>query len=235
MKAVILVGGLGKRLRPLTFSIPKSLLSVGGKKPILQTIIEHLIKFDVNKIIFSTGYLSELIEVFCGDGSKYGITFHYTKEDIPLGTAGPLSLMRHLIDKKEDFILMNGDIITDLDFSKMVAFHKMKKYPLTVGYTKFIYKSPFGVLKIAEDKIKRITEKPSMKYLISSGIYILNSSALKYIPDNTFFSVPELINKLLARGENVGAYYIHEFWCGIEDIFDLEVVSSLNINNKKKT
>jgi len=113
----------------------------------------------------------------------------------------------------------------------MVQFHKEKKYLFTLGYTKYIYKSPFGVLEINEGEIKKITEKPKVEYLISSGIYVINSLVLEYIPDNTFLSIPELINKLLANGKKVGAYYIDEFWHGIENTSDLEVVASLNIGN----
>ncbi len=228
MKAVILAGGLGKRLRPLTFSLPKPLLPL-GEKPILEFIFEQLRKFTINEIILSTGYQSELIRAFCGDGSKFGVKIGYVKENKALGTAGPLSLIRDRFSENETFILMNGDVVTKLDFSKMIRYHSKKKCQLTIGFTKFEYRSPFGVLKIEAGRLKDILEKPSKVYDISAGIYVVNSSVLDYIPHNTFFTVPDLARELLRFGKKVGTYKIEEFWVGIEHIdqFD-EVLKELN-------
>ncbi len=228
MKAVILAGGLGKRLRPLTFSIPKPLLPV-GEKPILEFIFEHLRKYAIKEIILSTGYQSELIRAFCGDGSRFGVKIDYVKEESPLGTAGPLSLIRKRFLENETFVLMNGDVVTKLDFSKMIQYHSLNKYELTIGFTKFEYKSPFGVLEIEEGSLKNILEKPAKIYDVSAGIYLLNSSVLGFIPDNTFFTLPNLAKVLLKAGKKVGAYQIKEFWVGIEHIdqFD-EVLKELN-------
>ena len=228
MKAVILAGGLGTRLRPLTFSIPKPLLPI-GEKPILEFIFEHLRKFAIKEIILSTGYQSELIRAFCGDGSKFGVKIDYVKENKTLGTAGPLSLMRDRFSEDETFILMNGDVVTKLDFSKMVRYHSEHKCQLTIGFAEFKYKSPFGVLKIEAGRLKEILEKPSKVYDISAGIYVVNSSVLDFIPHNTFFTVPNLTKELLRFGKKVGTYKIEEFWVGIEHIdqFD-EVLKELN-------
>jgi len=228
MKAVILAGGLGTRLRPLTFSIPKPLLPV-GEKPILEFIFEHLRKFAIKEIILCTGYQSELIRAFCGDGSKFGVKIDYVKEESPLGTAGPLSLIRKKFSEGETFVLMNGDVVTKLDFSKMIQYHSENKCELTIGFTKFEYKSPFGVLKIEAGRLKDILEKPVKVYDISAGIYVMNSSALDLIPYNTFFTLPGLARELLRFGKNVGAYQIEEFWVGIEHIdhFD-EVLKKLS-------
>jgi len=136
MKAVILAGGLGTRLRPLTFSIPKPLLPI-GEKPILEFIFEHLRKFAIKEIILSTGYQSELIRVFCGDGSKFGVKIDYVKENKALGTAGPLSLMRDRFSRDETFVLMNGDVVTKLvpdlakellRFGKKVGTYKIEEF-----------------------------------------------------------------------------------------------------------
>lgn len=228
MKAVILAGGLGTRLRPLTFSIPKPLLPL-GEKPILEFIFEHLRKFAIKEVILSTGYQSELIRAFCGDGSKFGVKIDYVKENKTLGTAGPLSLMRDKFSEDETFILMNGDVVTKLNFSKMVRYHSEHKCQLTIGFAEFEYKSPFGVLKIEAGRLKEILEKPSKVYDISAGIYVVNSSVLDFIPHNTFFTVPDLAKELLRFGKKVGTYKIEEFWVGIEHIdqFD-EVLKELN-------
>jgi len=228
MKAVILARGLGTRLRPLTFSVPKPLLPI-GEKPILEFIFEQLRKSAIEEIILSTGYQSELIRAFCGDGSKFGVKIDYVKEDRPLGTAGPLSLMRDRFSENETFILMNGDVVTKLDFSKMIQYHSLNKCELTIGFTKFEYESPFGVLKIEAGSFKDILEKPRKVYDISAGIYVMNSSVLEFIPRNTFFTVPDLAKRLLRLGKKVGTYQIEEFWVGIEHIdhFD-EILRELN-------
>src|SRR5579864_4307224 len=150
MKAVLLVGGQGTRLRPLTFSIPKPLLPI-GETPILKIIIERLRDAEISEIILATGYQAELIQAFCGDGSKFGVTVGYVKEERPLGTAGPLSLVRDQIAADEYFILMNGDILTNIDFRAFMEFAHSHRYDLTVGYTTYTYRSPFGVLAVRED------------------------------------------------------------------------------------
>src|SRR5712692_1407087 len=144
MKAVILVGGLGTRLRPLTFSIPKSLLPV-GEKPVLRIIIDQLKRSGITELILATGYQAELIQTFCGDGSKFGVRISYVHEHKALWTAGPLSLVRNRLGKKEHFLLMNGDIVTELDFRHFIISSKENGCDLTVGYTKYLYRSPFGV------------------------------------------------------------------------------------------
>lgn len=221
MKAVLLVGGLGTRLRPLTFSIPKPLLPV-GETPILQIIIEQLRAADIREIILATGYQAELIQAFCGDGSKFGVTATYVKEEHPLGTAGPLSLVRDRIGADEYVLLMNGDILTKLDFRAFLDFGRTHEWELTVGYTAYVDRSPFGVLKIREGLVEGVVEKPSHEYLISVGIYCLKGTALRWIPDHRFFTVPDLMQRLIAEGKPVGAYRIREAWMGLESITHFE-------------
>lgn len=215
VKAVILVGGLGTRLRPLTFSIPKPLLPV-GEKPILQLIIEQLRASGVSELILATGYQAELIQAFCGDGSKLGVRISYVKEPTALGTAGPLSLVRGHFRENEFFLLMNGDILTQLDFRSFVSHAKEHDSDLLVGYTKHIYRSPFGVLSMANGKITGIVEKPSQEFPVSAGIYCVKSTALPFVPSDSFFTVPDLIQRLLAAGKTVSAYHIQESWIGLE-------------------
>jgi|SRR5579859_536785 len=214
-KAVILVGGLGARLRPLTFSIPKPLLPV-GEKPILQLIIEQLREAGISELILATGYQSELIQAFCGDGAKLGVRISYVKEPMALGTAGPLSLVKGHFRENEFFLLMNGDILTQLDFKSFVAHAKAQDCELLVGYTKHIYRSPFGVLSVADGLITGIVEKPSQEFPVSAGIYCVNSSVFPFVPADTFFTVPDLIQHLLGAGKKVSAYHIQESWIGLE-------------------
>ena len=227
MKALILVGGLGTRLRPFTFSIPKPLLPI-GEKPILQIIIEQMKSAGIEDIVLATGYQAELIRAFCGDGSKYGVRVSYVHEEKPLGTAGPLSLVRQQFDGNEVVLVMNGDIITRLDFGEFVRAGIRNGCDVTVGYTKHIYRSPFGVLSISNDSVNGITEKPCQEYAISAGIYCVRASALEFVPDETFFTMPDLIQSLMAANRRVGAYYIRDCWIGVETVehFD-EVMKEL--------
>jgi NDP-sugar pyrophosphorylase family protein len=222
MKAILLVGGLGTRLRPLTFAIPKPLLAV-GKIPILQLIIEQLSKVGCSEIILATGYLSELIETFCGDGTRFGIKISSIKESKSMGTAGPISLIRERITKDEFFILMNGDIVTHLDFLDMYCFASRHDFDLTVGYVHHTHRLPFGVLTIDNNnEVIEVTEKPEFHYCISSGIYVLKGSVLEYVPNDQFFTVPDLIRELRSHQCKVGAYFIKEFWMGVENLDDIE-------------
>jgi len=231
MKAVILVGGLGRRLRPLTFSIPKPLLPI-GERPLLQIVIEQLRGFGVREIILATGYHAELIHAFCEDGRKFGVEISYVHEPEPLGTAGPLSLIRDLLPDGEHFILMNGDVLTQLDFGEMVAFSRDGDFDLTTAYTIYRYESPFGVLSIDGDRVRGIVEKPTTEYFISAGIYVLSRHAVDLVPDGTFFTMPDLMSALLADGREVGAFRIDDFWIGLETIarFDeaMQVLGSVS-------
>lgn len=223
MKAIVLAGGLGTRLRPLTFAVPKPLLAI-GEKPILQHIIERLAAAGCEDIILATGYLAELIKAYCGDGHRFGARISCVRESQPLGTAGPLALLRGQIAPDEFFIVMNGDIVTQLDYARMIAFARRRDYELTVGYINHTYQSPYGVLTIDEQsEIKDIVEKPAVRHRISGGIYVVKGSALDHVPDNQFFTFPDLIQKLRAIGHPVGAYRIREFWQGVENLDHIEI------------
>ncbi len=217
MKAVVLAGGKGTRLRPFTFSIPKPLLPI-AEKPILEIILSNLKKFSMTEVTISLGYQGELIKAFCADGARFGLSIKYIDEDKPLGTAGPLSLIRDWIEDGEDFVLMNGDIFTELDFSRMIDYHKKHKNCATIGYRTYDHTLPFGVLEVEGDRLRDIVERPSTEFKVSAGIYVLNASAVDFVPDNKFFTMPELAKKLLENNRNVGTYHIKEYWLGLETI-----------------
>jgi NDP-sugar pyrophosphorylase family protein len=204
-------------MRPLTFAVPKTLLAV-CEKPILQLIIEQLRDAGFDEITVATGYLAELIQAFCGDGSRFGVRVDYLHESQPLGTAGPASLLRGRVARDEFFLLMNGDIVTKLDFAAFLHQARQRDCDLMVGYVHHKYQSPFGVLTIDErEEITGITEKPEMDYCISGGIYALKGTALDFVPNQQFFTIPDLIERLRASGRRVGAYHIREFWRGVEN------------------
>lgn len=217
MKAMILAGGMGTRLRPLTFSIPKPLLPV-GEKPILQRIIEQLRDAGIRDLVLATGYQSELVRTFCGDGSKFGVSVAYVHEQKPLGTAGPASALKGQLAPGELLLLMNGDLITDLDFREFVESSRASACDLAVAYAKYTYRSPYGVLSIADGAVQGVTEKPETEYAISAGIYSLSSAALDLIPQDTFFTMPDLMSRLLAAGKRIHAYPITGTWMGLESI-----------------
>jgi NDP-sugar pyrophosphorylase family protein len=221
VKAVILVGGLGARLRPLTFSIPKPLLPV-GERPLLQIVIEQLRGEGIEEIVLATGYQAELVRAFCGDGGRFGVRVSYVHEHEPLGTAGPLSLVRDLVADDSHVLLMNGDVLTHLDFGRLLDAATANGCDLTVAYTTHVYTSPFGVLEIADGHVTGIVEKPSVTHDVSAGIYVVSASALAYVPDGRAFTMPELIQALLDDGRSVGAFRIDEFWLGLETISRFE-------------
>ena len=217
MQAAVLVGGLGRRLRPYTFSIPKPLLPVGDT-PMLELIIRGLARAEIRELILATGYQAPLIEAFCGDGSRFGVEISYVHEDKPLGTAGPLSLLRDRLADDELLLVMNGDVVTGLDFGELVSFARAGRYDLTVAYSVHTHRSPFGVLDLDGDVITGIVEKPAFEYPISAGIYVARKEALELIPRDTQFSVPQLVQRMLDRGMRVGAFGIDAFWIGLEHL-----------------
>ncbi|HEY2805706.1 MAG TPA: sugar phosphate nucleotidyltransferase [Gemmatimonadales bacterium] len=215
MKAVVLAGGQGNRLRPYTFTVPKPLLPLGDR-PLLNYIIQQLARCKVNDIILALGYQAELIRAYCGDGSRFGVRIDYVTEEKPLGTAGPLALCRGKLDKGEPFFAMNGDIVTRLDFGRLAQFHTEKKAQLTIGYIQHTWTSQFGVLQLDGDLVTGIVEKPSYVNPVSAGIYCVSPEAAALIPDDAVMTMPQLADRVRAGGGRVAAYKIEEFWRALE-------------------
>ncbi|RKY32707.1 MAG: hypothetical protein DRP74_01845 [Candidatus Omnitrophota bacterium] len=226
MKVIILAGGEGTRLRPLTFAIPKPLIPI-GEKPILEIIITRLKRFGFKEFVLSVGYKAELIKTYFQQGERFGVNINYVHEDRPLGTAGSLKMIsrQFRFKKEESFLLMNGDILTRLDFRRMWSTHQRNNSDLTVGIKKFIQKIPFGVMDIKEGLIQGITEKPVESYCVSAGIYMVKVSSLKYIPENKAFTMPMLINAALKKKKKVFAYPIREDWIAVEHIDHIEEIN----------
>jgi len=223
VKAVILAGGEGTRLRPLSYVIPKPLLPV-GTKPILEIIIERLRDYSFTDIILNTGYKAELIEAYFRDGNSLNVNITYWQESISCGTAGPVKLVEHLLDG-QPFITMNSDLLTDLDFSKMYQMHLDKSAELTVATTGYSYKVPYGVIGMQDNVITSINEKPELKFLINAGVYVVSPSALDIIPVDTFYNMTDLIQALIDQNRKVETYYIDGKW---QDIGTMEVYEKVN-------
>lgn len=219
MKAIILSGGLGSRLKPFTEVIPKPLLPI-GEKAILEVQIERLKENGFDTVILATNYKSEYIESFFGNGSRYGVTLKISKEDKPLGTAGPLSLLKD--ELTEPFLVMNGDILTLLNFRKMYDYALTKNAPLTIGVKREILPFAFGNIFFEEGYVTDIQEKPNFELYILAGIYIMSPEIFNYIPENENYDMDKLIKQLLSRSIPVPIYNIHEYWLDIGRVGDYE-------------
>jgi len=217
MKAVILAGGLGTRLRPLTQIIPKPLLPV-GEKSLLEITILNLKRFGFDEVILATNYKSDLFESYFGDGSKFGIKVTYSKEKEPLGTAGPLLLVKDKLT--EPFLVMNGDILTNLDFSKLIGFHKTNSADFTVVSKIIEHPLHYGVVKAEDSRVTAIEEKPVIESEINAGIYALSPVALSRIPENRFFTMTELIKSLISNRNKVLRYKLDDYWLDIGQMSD---------------
>lgn len=214
MRAIILAGGEGTRLRPYTFAIPKPLLPI-EETPILEIVINKLKSFGINDIILAVGYRAELIKAYFQDGSKLGIKIDYYEEKEKKGTAGALKEIKNKFNINEPVLVMNGDIITNLDFNKLIQFHKENNSDITVCTRKFKLKSPFGVIRLNDKKIIDIEEKPVIEQDASSGIYIINPEVMDLIPE-TRFDMPDLIRASIKNNKNALSYFITEYWLAVD-------------------
>lgn len=216
---VLMAGGLGKRLRPMTYETPKPLLHVGGK-PLLQTIIEALVDQGFRDIYLSLNYKAELFEEHFGDGSRFGAEIKYVREDEPRGTAGALSL---LPERPEvPIIVMNGDLLTSINFGNLLRFHRESSALATMCIREYAVQVPYGVIQIEKDRLTKIIEKPSHEFFINAGIYALSPKALDHLPRDGFFDMPTLFTRLIDRGLEAAAFPIREYWLDIGQIEDLE-------------
>jgi NDP-sugar pyrophosphorylase family protein len=212
MQAIILAGGKGTRLAPYTTVFPKPLMPIGDM-PILEIVIRQLKKHGFTKVVLAVGHLAGLIEAYFGDGSKWGVEITYSREDEPLGTAGPLALIDNL---DENFLVMNGDLLTNIDYSDLMRHHLKSGALSTVSvYTKDVPIS-LGVLELdGEGNITDYIEKPTLKYKVSMGIYIFNKSILNYIECGKYLDFPDLIKTLIQNNENVSGYMFEGYWMDI--------------------
>ncbi|MDP4266851.1 MAG: sugar phosphate nucleotidyltransferase [Bacteroidota bacterium] len=224
MKAVILAGGLGTRLRPFTEIIPKPLLPI-GEKAVMEIQIENLKRYGFDEIFLATNYKSKYIENFFGDGSKYGINLHISKEDIPLGTAGPVTLLKDYL--KEPFLVMNGDILTLMDFRKFYDFAINVESSLVIGIKEILTPFRFGQIFTDGDYVTGIEEKPDFKSNILAGIYIFKPDIFKFIPEGISFGMDKLILKMLESNAKIAKYDIKEYWLDIGKIDDYEKAQNI--------
>jgi NDP-sugar pyrophosphorylase family protein len=215
-RAVILAGGKGSRLAPYTTVLPKPLLPIGNG-PILEIVVNQLCALGFTRLTFAVGYLAHLIQAVIGDGSKYGAAIDYHFEEAPLGTAGPLADMEELDDT---FLMMNGDVLTALDYDDLYRAHREAGNALTVATHRRVVKTDYGVLHLdgprgRTDRVTGYEEKPELAYIVSMGVYVVEPSVRQYIPEGQPFDLPDLVLKLVEAGEPVGSYLYEGYWLDI--------------------
>ena len=223
MKAIILAGGRGERLRPFTSTCPKGMVKVEGK-PILEYQLEWLKKYGIDEIIFACGYLHEVIKGYFQDGSKWSLKINYSVEDEPLGRGGAIKKAWSLIQTKELIIVMNGDIFTEMDLSQAINSHKEKK-GIIATICSFPYKSPYGIVRLNEDSlVQSFEEKRTLPFWVNGGIYIFEDFVKDYLPekgDHETTTFPELAKKKMLHG-----YKCVDYWKGIDTVKDLNEITS---------
>lgn len=216
---VLMAGGLGTRLKPLTENVPKPMLTVGSK-PILQSILENFIDFGFHQFFFSVNYKKELIKNYFGNGLKWGISIDYLDENQRLGTAGALSLFKEKPTKP--IIVMNGDILTKVNFQQLLQFHEENKSIATMCVREYNYQIPYGVVRTDGTNLSSIEEKPTETYFVNAGIYIINPEALEHIPNGEFYDMPTLFETLIEKNKKTSVFPIREYWIDIGRMNDFE-------------
>jgi len=216
---VLMVGGLGTRLRPLTENTPKPMLEVGGK-PILETIVNLFIDSGFTNITMCLGYKSNVIQDHFQDGSAFGANIDYIVEEKRMGTAGALTLLEKRLDNP--FFVMNGDLLTDINFEKMLDFHVEHNSKATMCVREYDIEVPYGVVNVANENITSIIEKPIHSFFVNSGIYLLEPDCIDLIPDNKFYDMPTLFEELIAAKEKIISFPLQEYWLDIGRIADYE-------------
>lgn len=212
-KVILMAGGLGSRLKELTINIPKPMLQVGDK-PILETVIKQFSNYDFNDFFISVNYMPEKIMTYFGDGKTFNVNIEYLLETKRLGTAGCLSLINETFT--EPFFLMNSDILTNIDFEKMLNFHLENGFEITIATIDHNTVIPYGVLKTDESgQVESIKEKPIVTSKVSGGVYILNPDLIDLVPKDTFFDITSLFEMLLRDNRKIGAFSINEYWIDV--------------------
>jgi dTDP-glucose pyrophosphorylase len=206
----LMAGGFGTRLKPLTDNCPKPLLKLGGK-PILETILENFIASGFHKFYISTHYMPEKIENYFGDGSKWGVDIKYVYEEEPLGTGGALGLLPENMPDLP-IIMMNGDLLTKVDLEYLLAYHNEKNGIATMCVTEYEYQVPYGVVQTNGHQLVSMVEKPTNKFFVNAGIYVITPSLIKRVAKNQVIDMPTLISEQIENGDKVSVFPIHEYW-----------------------
>lgn len=218
-RVILMAGGLGSRLRPLTDSLPKPMLPVGGR-PLLETILENFIEHGFKRFYISLNYRGEAIRTHFGDGRRWGAEIEYLEESRRLGTAGCLGLMPER--PQEPFFIMNGDILTAVNFGQILQFHTDNGAVASMAVHEHAVQVPYGVVEVNSSDLVRITEKPVQNHFVNAGIYLLDPEVLDRIPADKPYDMPSLFQVLMAEGRKIIAFPIWEYWLDIGQPQDLQ-------------
>jgi len=216
---VLMVGGLGTRLRPLTKHMPKPMLNVGDR-PILETIVKGFVDCGFTNITMCLGYKSNVIQDYFQDGSAFGASIDYIVEEKRLGTAGALSLLKKKLNKP--FFVMNGDLLTNVNFENMLDFHELNNSKATMCVREYDIQVPYGVVNLNKEKIVSIEEKPIHSFFVNAGIYLLEPECIDLIPSNTFYDMPLLFEELILNNKKTVSFPLKEYWLDVGRISDYE-------------
>ena len=218
-EVVLMAGGLGSRLQPLTDDCPKPLLNVGGR-PILETIMLGFMDYGFHNFHISVNYKAEMIESHFGDGSRWNVDISYLRENKRMGTAGCLSLFPKR--PEQSFMVMNGDLLTRVNFEQMLAFHAENQAAATMAIRQYDYEVPFGVVEVDGQRIVSLHEKPVQRFFVNAGVYVLEPHVLDHLAPETTMDMPELFQFLMDKGEKTCAFPIHEYWLDIGRMGDYD-------------
>lgn len=217
---VLMAGGKGQRLKPLTDNCPKPMLKVGDK-PILETIINKFRDSGFYKFVITVNYKAEVVKAYFGDGSKFHSEITYVDEDQPLGTAGSLGLLKEM--PSQPLIVMNADLLTAVNFGRLLDFHVSQNAAGTMCVREYDLRVPYGVVTINDNVIQAIDEKPVQKFFVNAGVYVLQPEALLHVPKNKYLDMPSLFDRLMTdKPNNTLAYPIREYWLDIGQLSDFE-------------
>jgi len=216
----LMAGGFGKRLNPLTNDVPKPLLKVGNK-PILENILQQFIDFGFCDFYISVHYKAEMIREYFGDGSHWGVKISYVYEEEPLGTAGALGLLPSDLPDLP-ILMMNGDLLTKVDFDSLLSFHYEYSGIATMCVREYDFQVPFGVVDSIEQKVTSIVEKPTHKFFVNAGVYVLDPALIKSVNSNSYLDMPSLLELQIENGKKVNMFPIHEYWLDIGQMEQFE-------------
>ena len=216
---VLMAGGLGTRLGELTMECPKPLLKVGNK-PVLETVLQNCMEYGFSRFYVSVNYKSHMVKDYFGDGSRWGVQIKYLEENKRLGTAGALALLTE--PTSLPLLVMNADVLTKINLKHLMEFHAEHKSVGTMCVREYEFQVPYGVVQIDNHRLTAILEKPIQRFFVNAGIYVLNPESIDVIPKNTFFDMPTLFEKLVARNSETAVFPIHEYWLDIGRMDDFE-------------
>lgn len=214
---VIMAGGLGSRLRPMTDDCPKPMLRVGGR-PILETIVENFVESGFRRFCFAVNYRAEVIREYFRDGARFGCEIRYLQEEAPLGTAGALGLLPEV--PTQPVLVMNGDVLTKVDFGHLLTFHASHQTAATMCVSEYALQVPYGVVRVDQDRLLAIEEKPLQKFFVNAGIYVLEPRAIGLIPRGQAFDMPSLFSLLVKAGHEAAVFPVREYWLDLGKVED---------------